>query len=162
MPKLTKNKWQWYQQFHPEFDPEAAVNRKEREIKDRDAKKVQKGLTVRPPLPPDEAKKKHDEDVQTINTLVIELDKIDVGLRRPVAVHMTLFRNVWQYKFHHRHDLETIFEHLFGHGTSGLHVTLDVFEDAEGQNPHCFIGGPNQGRTPRERDALRCIVSSLV
>jgi len=82
------------------------------------------------------------------NTLVIDqVDNIN-GL----DVHLTLFRDAWKYKFQHYTETSVIMDRIFGEGSTGIHVTLEA---GAAQEPHCYRGGPNFGRTPAEKATLQ-------
>ncbi|MCP3135982.1 papain-like cysteine protease family protein [Pyxidicoccus xibeiensis] len=94
-------------------------------------------------------------------SLVVE----EIGQVAGLDVHLTVFKSTWTYRFQHHHGLETIFDRIFGSGTGGVHVTLEL--PGEGGQPstqgiHCYIGGPNQGRTDEERVALEALLEEQV
>lgn len=66
-------------------------------------------------------------------------------------VHLTIFRDTWTYQFQPYHSVDEIFDRVFGRGTGGIHVTLEL-SSTEGL--HCYRDGENQGRTAHEKSAL--------
>lgn len=72
-------------------------------------------------------------------------------------VHLTVFRDSWKYRFRHDCSVDEIFERIFGHGTGGIHVTLET-EPAI----HCFRGGPNEGRDDAEKATLQRLLDERI
>jgi Papain-like cysteine protease AvrRpt2 len=100
-----------------------------------------------------------EKDVDSKSSLVIE----EAGEIEDKTVHMTVFRLTWMYRFQPYHGVDEIFDRIFGSGTGGLHATLeDTNPDGSECNIHCYIGGPNQGRTAEERTALQKVLDDHV
>ncbi|AKQ64722.1 hypothetical protein A176_001634 [Myxococcus hansupus] len=92
------------------------------------------------------------------------LVKEEVGEVEGKTVHLTVFKTTWAYRFQHHHGVETIFDRIFGSGTGGVHVTLELGDDGEASEEgiHCYVGGPNQGRTEAEILALQVLLDAEV
>ncbi len=92
------------------------------------------------------------------------LVKEEIGTVSEKTVHLTVFKSTWTYRFQHHHGVETIFDRIFGSGTGGVHVTLEL--DGEGEageeGIHCYVDGPNQGRTQAEKEALQALLDKEV
>lgn len=104
-------------------------------------------------------------DVATKASLV----KDDIGRISEKKVHLTLFRPAWTYQFQRENDTDTIVDRIFGRGTGGVHVTLELdgYDDPDPVKQkaaaiHCYRDGPNYGRTTEERAALQKLLDDAL
>lgn len=88
-------------------------------------------------------------------SLVIEA----VGTVNRCQVHLTVFRDAWRFRFRRDVPTDQIFERIFGSGTGGIHVTLELAPD---QGLHCYLDGVNQGRNPQEKKELADLLQAHV
>lgn len=101
------------------------------------------------------------DEPETKASLVVEDIGEDEDKIEGETVHLTVFRGTWVYRFQPYHSVDTIFDRIFGSGTGGLHVTLEQAPE-EGSGIHCYINGPNQGRTEEEKTALQNLLDKYV
>jgi hypothetical protein len=85
------------------------------------------------------------------------VDAIGTVSTRPV--HLTVFRDAWRFRFRKDVPTDVIFDRIFGSGTGGIHVTLEL-DDTHGL--HCYLDGDNQGRTDQEKRELETLLQQYV